>query len=66
VAILCLMRYEGWTYHEAVVRLAEYRELQKALYLARVPHFTTLQKVLLWWPAGQRLPGWGGVGRSRL
>jgi hypothetical protein len=46
VAILCLMRYEGWTYREAVVRLAEHRELREALHLARVPHFTTLQKFL--------------------
>ena len=46
VAILCLMRYEGWTYREAVVRLAEQRELREALHLTRVPHFTTLQKFL--------------------
>jgi hypothetical protein len=46
VAIFCLMRYEGWTYREAVVRLAEHRELREALHLARMPHFTTLQKFL--------------------
>jgi hypothetical protein len=46
VAILCLMRYEGWTYREALVRLAEHRELGEALHLARAPHFTTLQKFL--------------------
>jgi hypothetical protein len=40
------MRYEGWTYREAVVRLAEHRELRQALHLARMPHFTTLQKFL--------------------
>jgi hypothetical protein len=62
------MCYEGWTYREAVVRLAEHRELREALHLARVPHFTTLQKFLrgkwrnleaMGYRKGHRLrPGW--------
>jgi hypothetical protein len=34
LAILCLMRYEDWTYREAEVRLAEHSELRRALGLA--------------------------------
>jgi hypothetical protein len=30
LAILCLMRYEDWTFREAEVRLAEHRELRGA------------------------------------
>jgi len=45
VAILRLMRHEGWVCREAVVCLAEHRELREALHLVRVPHFTTLQKL---------------------
>lgn len=37
MAILCLMRYEDWTVHEAEVRLAEHRELRQALGLASLP-----------------------------
>ena len=28
LALLCLMRFEDWTYREAEVRLAEHRELR--------------------------------------
>jgi hypothetical protein len=46
------MRYEGWTYRETVVRLAEHRELREAVGLQRVPHWTTLQKFLARLPEG--------------
>jgi len=51
LAILCLMRYEDWTFREAEVRLGEHRELRQALGLARVPDFTTVYRFL------QRLEG---------
>jgi hypothetical protein len=31
LAILCLMRYEDWTFREAEVRLSEHRELRQVL-----------------------------------
>ena len=37
LAILCLMRYEDWTFREAEVRLGEHRELRQALRLVRCP-----------------------------
>jgi Transposase DDE domain/Transposase domain (DUF772) len=46
LAILCLMRYEDWTYREAEVRLAEHRELRRALELRSVPDYTTLYRFL--------------------
>jgi hypothetical protein len=46
LAILCLMRYEDWTFREAEVRLAEHRELRRALHLRRVPDYTTLCRFL--------------------
>lgn len=46
LAILCLMRYEDWTFREAEVRLGEHRELRQALGLASVPDFTTLYRFL--------------------
>jgi hypothetical protein len=46
LAILCLMRYEDWTYREAEVRLREHAELREALGLARVPDYTTLYRCL--------------------
>ena len=39
LAILCLMRYEGWTFREAEVRLAEHSELRRALGLRSVPDY---------------------------
>ena len=44
LAILCLMRYEDWTYREAEVRLAEHSELCLALRLRSVPDYTTLYR----------------------
>jgi hypothetical protein len=46
LAILCLMRYEDWTYREAEVRLAEHAELRHALELRSVPDYTTLYRFL--------------------
>jgi hypothetical protein len=47
LAILCLMRYEDWTYREAEVRLREHAELRAALALdERVPDYTTLYRCL--------------------
>jgi hypothetical protein len=42
LAVLCLMRYEDWTFREAEVRLSEHRELRQTLGLSSVPDFTTL------------------------
>ena len=42
LAMLCLMRYEDWTFREAEVRLAAHRELRTALGLDHVPDYTTL------------------------
>jgi Transposase domain (DUF772) len=46
LAILCLMRYEDWTFREAEVRLSKHRELRQTLGLASVPDFTTLYRFL--------------------
>jgi hypothetical protein len=46
LAILCLMRYEDWTFREAEVRLGEHRELRQALGLVSVPDCTTLYRFL--------------------
>jgi hypothetical protein len=45
-AILCLMRYEDWTFRETEVRLAEHRELRAALGVQGVPDYTTLYRLL--------------------
>ena len=45
-AVLCLMRYEDWTFREAEIRLGEHRELRQALGLSSVPDFTTLYRFL--------------------
>jgi hypothetical protein len=50
LAILCLMRYEDWTFREAEVRLREHSELRAVLRLSRVPDYTTVYRFL------QRLP----------
>jgi hypothetical protein len=42
LAILCLMRYEDWTFREAEVRLREHSELRAALRLSSVPDYTTV------------------------
>jgi hypothetical protein len=46
LAILCLMRYEDWTFRETEVRLGEHRELRQVLGLVSVPDFTTLYRFL--------------------
>ena len=46
LAILCLMRYEDWTFREAEVRLGEHRELRQTLGLVSVPDYTTLYRFL--------------------
>jgi hypothetical protein len=42
LALLCLMRFEGWTFREVEVRLSEHAELRGALDLEAVPDYTTL------------------------
>ena len=44
LTILCLMRYEDWTYREAEVRLREHSELRRALQLGSVPDYTALYR----------------------
>jgi Transposase DDE domain/Transposase domain (DUF772) len=46
LAILCLMRYEDWTFREAEVRLAEHQELRQALELRQVPDDSTLYRFM--------------------
>jgi hypothetical protein len=46
LAVLCLMRYEDWTFREAEVRLSEHRELRQALQLQTVPDYITLYRFL--------------------
>ena len=46
LAVLCLMRYEDWTFRETEVRLREHGELRKALRLQSVPDYTTLYRFL--------------------
>src|ERR1700734_2171761 len=46
LAVLCLMRYEDWTFREAEVRLSEHSELRSALRLNSVPDYTTLYRFL--------------------
>src|SRR4028119_672101 len=46
LAILCLMRYEDWTFRETEVRLPEHGELRAALELASVPDHTTLYRFM--------------------
>jgi hypothetical protein len=44
--VLCLMRYEDWTFREAEVGLCEHYELRSALKLRSVPDYTTLYRLL--------------------
>ena len=46
LAVLCLMRYEDWTFREAEVRLSEHAELRSALQLTSVPDYTTIYRFL--------------------
>ena len=46
LAVLCLMRFEDWTFREAETRLREHQELRAALQLPAVPDYTTLYRFL--------------------
>lgn len=46
LALLCVMRFEDWTYREAEVRLEEHQELRRALGLESVPDHTTVCRFL--------------------
>jgi hypothetical protein len=46
LGLLCLMRFEDWTYREAEVRLSEHQELRRALELQSVPDHTTVYRFL--------------------
>ncbi len=46
LAILCVMRFEDWTFREAEVRLTEHGELRRALGLTSVPDYTTLYRFM--------------------
>jgi hypothetical protein len=46
LAVLCLMRYEDWTFRETEVRLGEHRDLREVLQLQTVPDYTTLYRFL--------------------
>lgn len=46
MTILCLMRFEDWTFREAEVRLAEHSDLRQALDLERAPDHTTLYRFM--------------------
>jgi hypothetical protein len=46
LAILCLMRYEDWTFREAEVRLQEHTELRNALDLKHAPDYTTFYRFM--------------------
>ena len=46
MTILCLMRFEDWTFREAEVRLAEHSDLRGALGLERAPDHTTLYRFM--------------------
>ena len=40
--VLCLRRYEDWTFREAKVRLSVHAELRSTLQLTSAPGYTTL------------------------
>ena len=46
LALLCLMRFEDWTFREVEVRLSERAELRRALDLDAVFDYTTLYRFL--------------------
>ena len=46
MTILCLMRFEDWTFREAEVRLAEHSDLRRALGLEQAPDHTTLYRFM--------------------
>lgn len=46
MTVLCLMRFEDWTFREAEVRLAEHSDLRRALGIERAPDHTTLYRFM--------------------
>ena len=46
LAILCLMRYEDWTFRETEIRLQEHIELRMALGLKQTPDYTTFYRFM--------------------
>lgn len=46
LAILCLMRYEDWTFRETEIRLQEHVELRMALGLKQAPDYTTFYRFM--------------------
>ncbi len=46
LAILCLMRYEDWTFRETGIRLQEHVELRMALGLKQTPDYTTFYRFM--------------------
>ncbi len=46
LAVLCLMRYEDWTFREAEVRVREHGELRRVLGLRSVPDYPTVYRFL--------------------
>jgi len=46
LALLCLMRFEDWTFREVEVRLSEHAELRGTLGLDKVPDYPTLYRFL--------------------
>ncbi len=53
LAILCLMRYEDWTFRETEVRLQEHSELRMALGLNQTPDYTTFYRFMRRWKVEQ-------------
>jgi hypothetical protein len=51
LAVLCLMRYEDWTFREAEARLREHGDLRAALGLGHAPDYSTLHRFLRRLPA---------------
>ena len=47
LAILCLMRYEDWTFRGAEIRLGEHGELRRTLEVQAVPDHSTLFRFML-------------------
>ena len=47
LSILCLMRYEEWTFRAAEIRLGEHGELRRTLELQAVPDHSTLFRFML-------------------
>ena|SRR5213080_4639656 len=62
LAILCLMRYEDWTFRAAEVRLAEHGELRRALELQAVPDYSTLFRLYVAGTGKNDRPSFGRSG----